>query len=318
VPAFPAYEALLQGRHHFFQQTSDSLVQAMACYERAAALDPDYPNPHDELGACHMLLWYWGIKPGREMVPIVRREVARTEALGHLSPWGQAMRGVVEAAYEYDREAARRLLTAGLTDREGYRAESRWCYATFHLVPAGRFDEAIDTLETSLVEDPLNVVWRAAIAHFQNLAGRHERAREQLDAVHRITRGYWVSHLYLAEVWVAAGRWAEALAEAEEAHRLAPWNARVLGMLAAIAGRLGDTARAEAVTARLAQGPPHWGAEGMVLHALVTGDTGAAADWYARAVAHRNVWVLVESRGWNTRALRASASWAALAASMRI
>jgi serine/threonine-protein kinase len=40
----PAYEALLEGRHHWNTFTPAGAEKAMACFERALSLDPDYPD----------------------------------------------------------------------------------------------------------------------------------------------------------------------------------------------------------------------------------------------------------------------------------
>ena len=50
TPKLPAYEALLKGRHHMLRYSVESLAQAKDCFERAMALDPDYSEPHANLG----------------------------------------------------------------------------------------------------------------------------------------------------------------------------------------------------------------------------------------------------------------------------
>ena len=318
MPSFPAYEAFLQGRHFFARQTADDLPRAIACHQRAVALDPGYPDPHVELGAAYMVLWYFGLKPARAMVPLILSEVRQAREAEPATPRANGLLGIVAAAYDYDWTESRRLLELALTERVGTEAEARWCYATFHLAPEGRFDEGLALFAQMVQEgDPLNVVWRGSTAQYLNLAGRHDEALERLHALHEIDRGYWISHLYMAESYAASGRWNEARVSAEEAYRLAPWSARVIGSLAAAFKRTGDPAGAAALTARLESGgEPHWGPAGMVLYHALLGEVDGMADWYARAIEQRDVWVVIQSAGWLTRELRASPLWPALARQM--
>ena len=42
----------------------------------------------------------------------------------------------------------------------------------------------------------------------------------------------------------------------------------------------------------------------------------ATADWYEKAIEQRDVWVVVQARGWFTRDLRAIHRWPAIAEKM--
>jgi tetratricopeptide (TPR) repeat protein len=309
VPSFPAYEAFLRGRHHFALQTAPSLPRAIESYRRATELDPGYAEPHVQLAATYLLLWFFGLKSASEMTPLIQTEA--THALRGdpmIARLATAILGAAAAASDYDWTEAARLLERGLSGQVGVEAEARWCYGTFHLIPRGRFDDALALFDDVLQDgDPLNVVWRVVTVGTLNLAGRHEQAFERLRDVFDISRTYWVSHLYLAECHAARDQWDAAREAAEEAYRLAPWNARTHGMLAATLMRTGATGRARELTAGLETSvQQHWAPEGMVLYHLLMKDVDGAAAWYHRAIDQRDIWVLVQARGWLARELRAS------------
>ena len=48
-----AYEALLEGRHHWNRFTPAGFEKALACYERALSLDPDYPDALVDMAHYH-------------------------------------------------------------------------------------------------------------------------------------------------------------------------------------------------------------------------------------------------------------------------
>jgi serine/threonine-protein kinase len=318
IPPLEAYELFLRGRHLFAKQTASSVERAIECYEQAAALDPRYPDPHVELAAAYMIRWYHGLQSAREMVPLILKEVRLGQHLGRNAPRANGLLGIVAAVYEHDQARALQYLETALRERVGAEAEARWCYAIFHLVPQGRFDEALALFAPQTADtDPLNVVWRGAVAYFLNLAGRHEEAIAHLRELFAIDRGYWVPHLYMAECCVMTNRWSEARAAAEEAHRLAPWSARVAGMLAAVLQQAGESERAAELlgwlhtTAEEHQRPP-----GLVLYHCLRGEVEQALDWYERAIEQRDICVFVQSRAWLTRHLREHPRWPAIAAAM--
>ena len=52
---FAAYEAVLQGRHHFFRFDPQGQAQAFAAFEKAVTIDPGYADAHVGLA-----LYHWG------------------------------------------------------------------------------------------------------------------------------------------------------------------------------------------------------------------------------------------------------------------
>jgi serine/threonine-protein kinase len=318
IPPLEAYELFLRGRHLFARQTGSSVARAIECYQQAAALDPHYPDPHVELAAAYMIRWYHGLESAREMVPLILEEVRLGQHIGRNAPRANGLLGIVAAVYEHDQARAHQYLETALRERVGAEAEARWCYATFYLAPQGRFDEALALFDAKTADtDPLNVVWRGAVAYFLNLAGRHEEAVTRLQEVFAIERGYWVPHLYMAESCVMTGRWIEARAAAEEAHRLAPWNARAVGMLAAVLEQAGEAERAGELVGWLrTTAEEHQRPQGLVLYHCLRGEVEPALDWYERGIEQRDIWVFVQARAWLTRRLRDHTRWPALAAAM--
>jgi hypothetical protein len=79
-------------------------------------------------------------------------------------------------------------------------------------------------------------------------------------------------------------------------------------MFAATLMRTGATGRARELTDGLETSTQqHWAPEGMVLYYLLMKDVDGAAAWYHRAIDQREIWVLVQARGWLAQELRASA-----------
>lgn len=315
-PALPAYDAFLEGRH-LLLEIRDRLPQAVDAFARSIALDPGYAEPHLELASCHVLLWYFGLERSGDAAAVVRDEVQAAAGLGRVTPRGEALRGIVSAAFDYDWAHAERQFAASLAERHGAEAEARWCYATFWLAPFGRFAEAIALVGESVQADPLNVAWRTSRAHLHGLAGDHTAVIDETREILARDSSQWIAHLYGAEANWATGQTSKALALIEAGHRLVPWHARTSGMFAALLDLSGERVRADEIVGRLTATPDAPGAAtGLVVHAVMTGDIEAAARWWARAIDQRDLWVIFNARAWFTRELRASPHWPALAARM--
>jgi tetratricopeptide (TPR) repeat protein len=120
----------------------------------------------------------------------------------------------------------------------------------------------------------------------------------------------------LGEAYWASGKWNEGMAAFERAHQLAPWNAFVVGWLAAALWQRGEKARAEQLIKETGDSPlPLWG---RVVYHLLTLDLDAAAGWYERMIEHRDPFALVYARASIAEPLRGHHRWPELAALMRL
>ena len=118
----------------------------------------------------------------------------------------------------------------------------------------------------------------------------------------------------LAETYAARGILDDALIEAEEAYRLAPWHARALGVLAAVWTRLGRADEASGLLTALTSAAPF----GMMLYHLLVSDIEAAADWYEKSIQQRETFAVVYFRAPILKSLRESPRWPALAKMMNL
>ena len=108
----------------------------------------------------------------------------------------------------------------------------------------------------------------------------------------------------------------EALPAAERARQLAPWNARVAGVLAAILIRTGDKDRAAELRRQLQlkDAAPI----GMVVYHLLCSEIDAAADWYEKCIEQREPFAVMYARTAFVAPLRSSSRWPALARMMNL
>ncbi len=312
TPKLPAYEAFLRGRHHFLKYTAEALARSQQYYEHAAALDATYGDPHLALAASYLHLAVEGVRPAREVMPLVRKEAAKALDLDPSEPRAHALLAAVAALYDYQWDAAAEGFRLALANGSGLPGV-RQCHASFFLVPSGRFQEAVEEIERELKQDPLNVAYRAFQAHHLQWAGLYARGIEEARAALEI-ENHWLAHYVMAENYACRGMLAEALASAESARELAPWNARVGGVLAAILARTGDTDRSAELRMQLKNAAPI----GMVVYHLLCSELDAAADWYEKIVEQREPFAVMYAHTAIVAPLRSSARWLSLAKTMNL
>ncbi|MEP7347608.1 MAG: protein kinase, partial [Gemmatimonadaceae bacterium] len=177
MPKLPAYEALLKGRHHMFGHSLESLAQAKNCFEQAMALDPDYAEPHANLGLNYFLLAFMGMRSLKDVMPLLRAEAKEALKLDPSESDPHFLLGAVAAAHDYDwKKAAEHfaIATAGIS----VSPETHWAYASLYLQPLGRFQEAVFQMERAVEQDPLNGFWRGVLTSHLTHAQLYDRAIE--------------------------------------------------------------------------------------------------------------------------------------------
>jgi serine/threonine-protein kinase len=284
-----AHKAYLEGRYYFARGTPDALAQAMACYERAIASDPESALAHDSLAELHWYLGFFGNVPPREAFSSSTWYALRALELDDTLAQTHALLGMLRKELDYNwPEVERELSRARELDRESPLVRLR--YAISLLLPLGRVDEAMAEIEAVLRTDPLSLFVRWWLAVMAHLARRPERMIDEgrhmiaLDPTHFL--GHWALGIGLGDV----GAGPDAVSALERAHELSGGIPFTLGFLALAYGRAGRRGDARGLLDRageLATGgyvPPTTFAFGHV----GLDEWDAALEWMDRAVEARD------------------------------
>jgi eukaryotic-like serine/threonine-protein kinase len=312
-PNLAAYEAFLRGRHHLFKFTPESWERAKERFEEAVKLDPEYAQPHANLGYGYLQAGAGGIEDLRALTPVIRAEAQKALEIDPGEPEPRFLLGSVAAAHDYNWAEAGRQFEAGVA-RPGAFAEAHWAYASLYLQPLGKFREALDEMDLAVEQDPLNVHWRAVrISHLVH-AGMPERAVEEAMKTVELNENYWVTYFALVEAYLAMNMPEKALATTERVYQLAPWQTSNLGLRAGLLVQAGEKARAEEFVQQLENAP---GATyGRVLYHLMCSEMDAAADWYEKAIEQRELFAIIFASAPIMSGLRATPRWSKLAKMM--
>ncbi|CAN5819242.1 hypothetical protein BH24ACI5_BH24ACI5_24650 [soil metagenome] len=157
APNLAAYEALIEGRHHWFQFTPAGAERALASFRRALVLDPDYPDALSSLAHYHTMAG-WMFADPRQAMPQARVFAERALALDPTQ--GEAEMALAMFAIWMDRDWVageahfRRALA--LTPASAIVHD---VYGVLHLLGRGRMAEALTELNRAIDLDPLSALF---------------------------------------------------------------------------------------------------------------------------------------------------------------
>lgn len=319
TPPVAAHEAYLKGVYHIARSTPESMPLAKESLDLALALDPEYAEAHTQLGYYYNMLSWMLFRPAKEAAPLAKAHLYKALELDSSLPEAHAMLGVVAATFDYNWREAERRFTMAIASPPVSSFVS-YCYAPYFLVPSGRLVEAVAELQRGLENDPLHLHLRAELATCLMDLHRFDEALEGLRKQLALDDTFWLARWKLGECHVAMGQMDEARSVLEEAYRLAPFFAEIVGLYAGVLMRTGERAQSDELVDRLRTAESTvWKATGLVPYHLVCGDVDAAADWIDYRIEERGDHSLLHAL-WSPLAseLRKSARWRPLARKMNL
>ena len=309
-PNLRAYEALLKARYYFESLRPDLLPRAKECCEQAIALDPKYGLAHCMYGLYFLSMAYAGVLPASQAWSSVRSQAQKALELGPSLPEGHALLGTVAALVDCDwKEAGRRFRLA--MARDPVQAVVRLNYALNYLLLTGRSAEAVQQIDLALQEDPLNLFLRSNRANCLAAAGRDEEAADGLREILELNPAMITVQGALAGYHASRGELDLALALCEKAYALAPLP-NVIGLLAGLLKRKGETRRAEELLEKLLPGDGSGAPRGLAVYYWVLREFDVEADWLEKVIDQHDPWGGIYLRLWNGRELRSTPRWAGL------
>jgi serine/threonine-protein kinase len=226
-----AYEEYLRGRGHL-DYRSTNLAASIACFERAAALDPKLSVAHAGLAHVYTWLGLWYIAPSDVAFAKVREASDRALALDPHDAVALSARAIMALWYEHDWPEAERL--AELAVRVAPGLPLGYSVLTYVRIAAEQHDAAVESAQRAVVLDPLSNAAKTDLGDALRFAGRHQEALEVLLPVVRREPGHILANLWVAYQYDALGDAPAAVPYAEQAARAAAGSAAPTAALARI------------------------------------------------------------------------------------
>ena len=240
-----AYHLYLKGRY-FWAQRGLGLKQAVECFSRALALDPNYALAYAGLADAYTLLTEYGMVPPTKTLPQVRAAIERALELAPDLAEAHCALGELKFVFDWEWPGAERELRRAIELSPRYVA-AHYRLALYLCLVEGRFDEALMHARRAVELDPLAQLPVTQLAGVLIGAGRYEEALTPLKRATELGPAMLLTYLHLGVVYNQLGRTEEAMAALEVAAAASGRHPSTLAALAACFRVLGKSAEVVAI-----------------------------------------------------------------------
>jgi DNA-binding winged helix-turn-helix (wHTH) protein/Tfp pilus assembly protein PilF len=244
-----AYAAYLNGVAAMGLQKADGFARAVAYFEEAVKLQPDFAEGHAVLSLAQLQLLFGGRLSPREVVPKAEAAARRALELDETAAQAHRVLGQILILYYWDREQA---------EREHQRAAELDAAAgrpraaiPAPLIGSGNLAESIRRAEEARNHDRLSFPAQMSVGAAYRAAGQHDRAIAEFRRALEMVPGQPRAHFAIGGTYVAMRRMDEAILELEASVSRDSSNARFEAYLGYAYAAAGRTADAQRVLARL-------------------------------------------------------------------
>jgi serine/threonine-protein kinase len=240
-----AFELVLRGRALQIKR-GRFMLQAVACFEKAIAIDPLYAEPLASLSDSYRLMGTFGVAPFAEVMSKAKALAERALAIdpGLAEAWS-TLAAVEE---QYDRNFARSdSMYEKALELEPRNATARAQWALWRVLRGAMPDEeGLSQLRRAVSDDPLNAWVGGMNAYILGIVGRHEESIAEAERSLGLDAESFFARWSVMRSYAWAGRYDRAIAEAPALLGDSGRHHWALGLLAWTYGRAGrlDHARA--------------------------------------------------------------------------
>ena len=215
-----AHEAYLLGLQASNQRTRKSIELALANFQHAIDIYPNYAPGYAGLARVYSLAPVFDVLRPAESMPKALTAATRALALDESLAKAHTTLAFVKAHYEFDWPTAaweyRRAIELNPSD-----AYAHLFYSNSYLSPFGRHEEAIAEMKTAVDLDPLSLPIQSFLGRSYLWARRYAEALSQLQKANRLDPNFTINHVRLAHLHTYMGNFDEAITEETKARTLA-------------------------------------------------------------------------------------------------
>ena len=233
-----AYEAYLKGLFFMEKQTEESFKTAAEYFNQAIEIEPDYAAAYAWLGGAYWVPSLLGYAAPHESFAKGKTAMYTAVELDETNAEARGGVGWIALHYDWDWQNAKLNLERSIELNPNYIYGYNGL--AWYWVVAGRFDKAIDTMQTAVKLDPLSQVLNNNLAYIYMFSGQIEQAIEQRKETLELAPGYVGALGGLAEDYLSMSQYPEAVVTLKKAMDLAgrrPGLVAGLGRAYALSGR---------------------------------------------------------------------------------
>jgi tetratricopeptide (TPR) repeat protein len=242
-----AHEAFLEGLDAANQRTKADFERAIAAFNRAIVLDPEYALAYAELARTYSLATVFALGTPTEMMINARNAATRALQIDDSVAAAHTTLGFIYAHLDFDWLAAEREFRRGIELNPSV-ANAHLFYSNSLLSPMGRHEDAIAEMQIAVRLDPLSAPVDSFLGRTNLWARRYSDSQAHLQKSVQRFPNFALNHVRLAHLYTYMNKFDDAIAEEVKAWALS-------GIDAAEAHNRADALR----LALASKGPPgYW------------------------------------------------------------
>ena len=200
-------------------RTRESFKLAIAEFNRAVALEPNYALAYAELARTYSLGTLVGLGPPAEMMREARNAALKALEIDDTIAAAHTTLGFIHAHFEFDWAAAEREYRRGIALNPS-DAYAHFFYSNSLLSPQGRHDEAIAEMKIAIQLDPLSPPIDSFLGLTLLWPRRYDEALAHLQQSVRRFPNFVLNHVRLGHLYTYMGRFEDAITEDTKARVL--------------------------------------------------------------------------------------------------
>ena len=233
-PSFPvkridpnAYEACMKGRLFWGRRTETDLEKSIEYFNRAATIDPMYPESYLGMADAQIMLGIFGLRKSCEVFPNARLAAEKALQIDRHLSGAHTSLGTILSMYLWEPAAAEEQFRRALKLNPSSSIAHQWYGA--HLNAMGRNEEAIASVLRARTLDPLSVVINAFLGLTYYKARQFSAGVEAAKEAVELDPNNPFAHYILSRVLCGKGEYNAAVSQAEIAcslsHNRLPFSA---------------------------------------------------------------------------------------------
>jgi TolB-like protein/Flp pilus assembly protein TadD len=242
-----AYQLYLKGRYYAGKYTPEATKKAIAYFDKAIALDPNYALAYDGLAYCYYASDWFG--PPKENFAKGRALVEKALEIDPALAEAHVSLGLLVAWLDYDWPRAEREFKRAFELNANYPPAHLW-YG-YYLMGLGNFDQSIAEIKRAIELDPLSAEANTCLGIALLDGHRYDEALQQLRTTVEAEPDYWLAHLYFARALEKKGEFSAAIAELKKTTLIEGAPAEVISALGYAYAVSGNKAEAEKIILQL-------------------------------------------------------------------
>jgi serine/threonine-protein kinase len=247
---FEAYKLLMRGQEQWSKQTYEDRLRALATYEEAIRVDPDFADAYSKLADGYLLITLYGYMSPKEMIPKAKEYISKALELDKDNLSAYETSALLKGHFEWDLKESEKMWKRVIELNPGYAGGYAGLGWTHMLMK--RFDEAIAEHRRGLELNPESVAYQQNLGEILYYARRYDESIEASLRAIEMDPDYAQSRMFIGAAYHGKGMDREAVAELDKEQEMSGGERpEVENWIGSIYAMVGEEDKARAVLEHL-------------------------------------------------------------------